>query len=473
MIGEAMFTTIKTLYERGLNKSEIARATTHDWKTVSKAIEDIKRGKEYPEKKAHPKKIDPYKGTVIKLIEDGLTAVRIHEELVKLGCDAKYPTVKRCVANIKKTEDIFIRIHTVAGQEAQVDFGYVGLTTDNDGKRRKTWVFHMMLCHSRYGYYEKVYDQRVETFIQCHINAFEYFGGIPEYVRIDNLKAAVLQASFYEPVYQELYRNFANYYGFQIIPCRIYSPNDKGKVESGIKYVKNNFFAGRKFKDGKDLDRQLENWLNRTCNARIHGTTKKIPSEVFIKEEKQTLNDLPIEPFKMSKVGTRKVYHDCHIYVEHNYYSVPFEYVGQKVEIELTDKILRVSYNHKEIAVHARLQGRGCFATDNSHYPKYKMISETEYQEKYQIKMKDLGEYAQQFFFFVLNKRPGHWMPIIQGVLSLVRTYSPEIVNLSCKRALAYQAWQYNTIKNICKNGAYNLPVEFDQKEVCYEYNKN
>jgi transposase len=473
MIGDAMFTTIKTLYERGLNKSEIARATSHDWKTVSKTIEDIKAGKEYPEKKPHPKKIDPYKEQVIELIEKGLTAIRIHEELVKLGCDAAYPTVKRCVANIKKTEDIFIRIHTEAGKEAQVDFGYVGLTPDNNGKRRKTWVFHMMLCHSRYSYYEKVYDQRVETFIQCHINAFEYFGGIPECVKIDNLKAAVLQASFYEPVYQELYKNFADYYRFQIIPCRIYSPNDKGKVESGIKYVKNNFFAGRSFKDADDLNRRLKNWMNNKCNVRIHGTTKKIPYEVFTSEEKPKLNSLPITPFKMSKVGTRKVYHDCHIYVDHNYYSVPFKYVGLKVEIELNDKVLRISCNHKEIAVHTRLKGKGEFATNDAHYPRYKKISETEYQEKYQIKMKDIGEYAQQFFFFVLEKKPGYWKSTIQGVLSLTKTYSPEIINLSCKRALAFQAWQYNTIKNICKNGAYNLPIEQYEEEVCYEYSKN
>ena len=110
----------------------------------------------------------------------------------------------------------------------------------------------MRLSYSRLDYYEKVYDQKVKTFIQCHINAFESFQRVADSVRIDNLKAAILEANFYEPIYQKVYRDFSNYYGFKSIPCRIYKPNDKGKVESGIKYVKINFFKGRSFTSGND-----------------------------------------------------------------------------------------------------------------------------------------------------------------------------------------------------------------------------
>ena len=145
----------------------------------------------------------------------------MQEEGVKVG----YSTVKDYISQIKKRENIFIRIHTLPGEEAQVDFGYLGYTL-YQGKKRKTWVFNMRLSYSRLDYYEIVYDQRVETFIQCHINAFNYFGGIPQYIKIDNLKAAILQANFYEPIYQELYKNFASCYGFHPLPCRIRRPND-------------------------------------------------------------------------------------------------------------------------------------------------------------------------------------------------------------------------------------------------------
>ena len=122
---------------------------------------------------------------------------------------------------------------------------------------RKTWVFNTRLSYSRLDYYEIVYDQKVETFIQCHINTFYYFQRVYEYVKIDNLKAAILKANFYLPIYQELYKNFAYHYAFRPLPCRVRRPNDKAKVESGIKYIKNNFFLGRKLKYEQDLKRKL------------------------------------------------------------------------------------------------------------------------------------------------------------------------------------------------------------------------
>lgn len=469
-----MVTTIKTLWERYKNKTKIAELTGHDWKTVDKAVKLIEGGKEYPLHKPHPRMLDKQKERIVELIEQGLTCVRIQEKLLETGINAGYSTVKDYVRKIKKREDIFVRIHTSAGEEAQVDFGYVGLTPNNEGKKRKTWVFNMRLSYSRLDYYEKVYDQRVETFIRCHGNAFKYFGGVPKYVKIDNLKAAILEANFYEPVYQALYKTFADYYGFSPMPCRVREPNDKGKVEAGIKYVKGNFFAGRKFKDEDDTNRQLRNWLENKANMRLHGTTRKVPREVFEQEEKCKLKELPVEEFKMSCVGSRKVYHDCHIYVEYSYYSVPFEYVGKDVDIELTDNMLKVYCQGKEIAVHARQAKRGSFCTNESHYPSYKRYSDTEYQERYQAKMAEVGPYAEQMFFKVKEHSPADWSRTVQGILSLVKSYTKEAVELSCKRALAFDVHTYNVIKNMCRNGSYRLPVEFDYaREAAYEHAQN
>ncbi len=463
MLGVEMYTTIKTLWKRHKNKSKIARLTGHDWKTVAKVIDSIEKGEEWPVKKPHPRLLDPYREHIMEWIEEELSAVRMHEKLLQMGVSVGYSTVKDYCANIKSRKNIFVRIHTEPGDEAQVDFGYVGLTQDNNGKRRKTWVFNMRLSHSRYDYYEKVYDQRVETFIRCHMNAFNYFSGVPKYVKIDNLKAAVLEANFYEPVYQRQYKDFADHYGFSPLPCRVRQPNDKGKTESGIKYIKINFYAGRKFKNEDDHDRQLRNWLDNTCNIRVHGTTRKIPREVFEAVEKAALKPLPKEEYSMSQMGKRKVYRDCHIYVEYNYYSVPFKYVGKEVEIEQGKEFLKIYYQGKQIALHSVLKGKGGFSTVDSHYPKYKRHSETEYQEKYQVKMSQIGEYAQQLFFLIVEKKPRDWSRPVQGILALTKTYPKEIVDLACKRALAYEVYQYSTIKNICHNGSYNMPVEFSQ----------
>lgn len=281
----------------------------------------------------------------------------------------------------------------------------------------------------------------------------------PSIIKIDNLKSAILEANFYEPLYQELYRNFADYYGFHPLPCRVKRPNDKGKVESGIKYVKGNFFAGCHFKDEYDLQQRLKKW-NQEINQLIHGTTYKVPQEVFETEEKAQLLPLPQEEFAMTKVGIHKVYHDCHIYADYNYYSFPFYYVGKKVEISLAEKLLKISHKGGGIATHPHLSGRGNFSTCNCHYPAYELYCETEYQEKYQAKMAQIGIYSEQLFFLILKEHPRDWHRPVAGIITLKKHYSPKVIETSCKRGLHYGITQYLVIKNICHNGSYLLSLE-------------
>lgn len=287
---------------------------------------------------------------------------------------------------------------------------------------------------------------------------------------VDNLKAAILEANFYEVAYQELYKKFAEHYSFKILPCRVRQPQEKGKVESGIKYIKRNFFAGRVFANSEDLDRQLKNWLDKTCNARVHGTTRKIPLEVFKEQEADKLLPIPANAFTIPDIGQRKVYHDCHVYFQYNYYSVPFEFVGKNVDIEASENIIRVFSDGRQIAVHARNKGRGEFITDNSHYPPYKCHLSTEYQEHYQLKMREIGANAEQMFFYIVKLHPREWNRTVSGILSLKKDYPPSVIDLSCKRALCYGVNNFSSIRNICKTGAYNQPSEFNA-EVFYAGN--
>src|SRR4030043_592873 len=176
---------------------------------------------------------------------------------------------------------------------------------------------------------------------------------------------------------------------------------------------------------------------------------------------------LPASRYQLATVGTRIVYHDCHIFVDYNYYSVPFEYVGREVEIELGENSLKVYHQGKQIALHPRLSGRGKFSTIQSHYPKDKRYAETEYQEKYQTKMARIGPFAEQLFFLMVAENASYWAKPVKGILSLLKKYSPQVVDLACKRALAYGAYHYQTVKKICEKGTYVLPVEFsaDQEE--------
>lgn len=321
----------------------------------------------------------------------------------------------------------------------------------------------MRLSYSRLDYYEKVYDQKVETFIQCHVNAFKYYGGIPECVRIDNLKAAILKANFYEPVYQNLYKQCADYYGFKIVPCRVRKPQEKGKVESGIKYFKVNFIAGRTFANGEDLNHQLLDWLNNKCNTRIHGTTRIQPFELFNTKEKSVLRSLPETHYTLPIVGERLVYTDCHIYVDYNYYSVPYEYVGKTVNVEIKDSIIKIHYENKQIAIHNLLKSKGEFVTESTHYPVYKNFNSSEYKATYRAKMAAIGEYSEKIYLLLIQEQPHHWHNTVSGILSLKKRFNNQIINLSCARALAYGAIQYKKIKNICESGLYNLPIDIKE----------
>jgi transposase len=461
VIGIAMYTTIITLWKQQKSKSEISRITGHDRKTIRNIINNYMiTDQQLPHKKMAISKLIDFKEDILKLLEKDLSVVRIYEELKKLGVSTSYSTLVRYTRDLRNKTDICIRFKTEAGEEAQVDFGYASLQPTPAGAIKKSWFFNMRLSYSRLDYYEVVFDQKVETFIKCHINAFKYFGGVPKIIKIDNLKAAILDANFYEPVHQKHYKEFADYYGFLASPCRPRRPQEKGKTESAVKYCKGNFFAGRSFYSYDQLLLELSNWLEYKCNARVHGTTKKIPRTLFEQEEKECLIKLPIDDFEISNVGVRKLQRDCHIIVDNNYYSAPYKYVGDTLEIKLDSKLLRIYHSNVLIATHIRPIGKGQFITDRSHFPEYKLCtpSSLEYQKTYRQKMRFIGFAAEDFFGKLLINRPNDWHRIAKGIISLEKIYSKNTINLACARALEFEVFTFSKIKTICSSGAYNLP---------------
>lgn len=435
----------------------------HDRKTVRRIIKRYKEEgvTEYP-KSSKVSTLEGYKDLIIELMEKEISVVRIHEELRKEGVEISYSSVARYVESIKGKNNICVRFHTEAGEEAQVDFGYVGLLAKKDGKKGKAWIFNMRLSYSRLDYYEIVNDQKVETFLMCHINAFRDFEGFTKLVKIDNLKTAILEANFYEPVYQSVYKAMSEHYGYEIITCKVRKPQEKGKVEAGIKYVKSNFFKGRSFNSREDVEKQLRDWVKYKFNSRIHGTTKKIPQEVFANEERGRLKELPIEHYTIGILAKRNVCKDCHITVENSYYSTPYKYVGKLVEVHIKQKLISILYDGKEIEVHIKSREKGAFITNENHYNKYKLFTpeSSEYRSNYQEKMKKIGDNAGELFIVILAKKPNSWYRAKRGILSLKILYDDHVIDLACKSALEFEITEYSTVKNICKTVSYNLPID-------------
>ncbi len=458
-----MHTTIKTLFEKGYNKTQIADILSINRKTVGIVLNKLATDGVVA-RKPQATILDDFKEYINIQAQKGLSATRIYQDMKtpELGYTGGYDTVKRYVAAIRlSAPKAYMVLHSLPGEEAQVDFGYIGTIRMKDGKYKKAWVFVMELSYSRYMYVRIVFDQSVPTFIDCHRKAFRYFGGIPKCVKIDNLKAAILEADFYEPTIQRNYAAFANHYGFMAEPYRVYTPTDKGKVESNVKYVKNNCFKGREFSGIEEAEAFLENWLKTIANVRVHGTTKKVPSQIYTSVEKNQLQALPSNDYVISEITKCTVNTNCHISFKGNYYSVPYIYIGDAVDVLITDNILKAFSKEKEIAVHPlEKTEKGKHITNKNHYPEHKNITSEDIKSIYRKEMKQIGEHAEIFFERFLEDIGNKYnYRTITGILSLRKKYSDHIINNACHRAYTYNALRYKTVKNICDKGMGFLPV--------------
>jgi hypothetical protein len=251
-------------------------------------------------------------------------------------------------------------------------------------------------------------------------------------VKIDNLKAAIVSADFYEPLTQRTYAEFANHYGFLPIPCRVYTPTDKGKVESAVKYVKDNCFKGREFKDANEAAKFLESWVSDVANRRVHGTTKRIPAEECSVIEKPKLIPLPGRRIHILKISR-----------SHRAFRLPRQLWGKlllrsptltsakRLRVIEVNNLLKIYYKDTQVALHAVCRDtKGTHITDKSHYPASKNISSAELLSRYKSDMEEVGPGASEFckrYEEALSDNPGYHR-VLAGILALKKKYAPEVV---------------------------------------------
>jgi hypothetical protein len=252
------------------------------------------------------------------------------------------------------------------GAQAQVDFGK-GAWVVVEGKRKRPHLFRIVLSHSRKGYSEVVWRQTTESFLRCLENAFRHFGGVPVTVVIDNLKAGVLRADWFDPDLNPKLEEFARHYGTVILPTKPVTPRHKGKVEAGVKYAQNNAVKGRTFASLAAQNLFLSAWEKNVADTRLHGTTRQQVGRCFETVERPALRPLPPGLFPVFEEARRTVHRDGHVEFKRAYYSVPPEYVGRTVWVRQEARLLRVHNTRREqIALHA-LAEPGKFATDPAH----------------------------------------------------------------------------------------------------------
>ena len=242
---------------------------------------------------------EPFREEIQKKLELGLHAKRIWQDLVlEHGFDGAYNSVKRFCRKLKaESPRVFARVETPPGRDMQVDFGKAALTQTESGRYRRPHLFKAVLCYSRHSYEEVVWRQDLETFVRCVENAFHWFGGSVDVVRLDNLKAGVTRACFVDPEINAVFSALGRHYSFAIIPIHPGSPNENGKVERTIGYTKSSALKGRRFESLAEQNEHLRNWNERVARQRIHGTTKQQVWPRFLEEQKG-LRPLPDSPLQ-------------------------------------------------------------------------------------------------------------------------------------------------------------------------------
>jgi transposase len=412
------------------------------------------------EDKSHP--LDNYHDEIRRWVKDSYSYVVMHQLLhERFSCSES--TIRRYVQkHFKKPKPVIRRI-TEPGVVMEVDFGSLGLFFDPwENRRRRAWLFSARLRHSRHAYREIVYSQKQETFFLCHVHAFEHFGGVPEKVVCDNLKAAVIQASLESPLVNRAYRMLAEHYNFLISPCLPYHPEHKGGVESDIKYVKKNFLPlykerqrqkGRETPYCDELTDALSRWEKETAEVRIVRGVGRSPIAMFEEEERVALKTLPKTRWDMVQWKECTVGPDWRIQCFKAYYTVPYRYIGKKVYACVSSQNVHIFHEFDHITTHRRAIRDWETVRKDEHAPPNQEEYLRTTSQGVLLHASKIGPYTKKAAEAIFSVRGVDGLRSARGLLRLGKKFSPARLEAACKRAVEYETATYQSVKDILKKG--------------------
>jgi transposase len=288
---------------------------------------------------------EPFREVIAEALGRGRNAMAIWQDLVDdHGFQAGYASVRRFVGKLRgaTSPEARVVITTAPGEEAQVDYGNGPMVRHpSTGKYRRTRLFCLTLGYSRKSVRLLTWKSSTQTWAELHEQAFRRLGGATRVVVLDNLLEGVLTPDIYDPTLNPLYRDMLAHYGVVALPCRVRDPDRKGKVEAGVGHAKKTPLRGLRFESLEQAQAYLDRWEEHWADTRIHGTTKRQVAAMFA-EEKPSLRELPLEPFRYYRYGSRTVNLDGCIEVEAAYYSAPPGWIGRQVQAQWDGLHVRV-----------------------------------------------------------------------------------------------------------------------------------
>jgi transposase len=404
---------------------------------------------------------------------NGPTAIHDHLSVNQAGYSGSLSAIKRLCLRLDrddgpKATDVAIPVETAPGEVAQVDFGYAGKRYDPDrGVLRKSWIFVMTLSFSRRMYCQLVFDQRVETWIRLHVEAFEYLGGVPKVIVPDNLKAAVVRAAFAiddDPVIHRSYRELARHYGFQIDPTPPRSPEKKGKVEASVRYVKRNFLATWESIDILEDRKALRRWQEQIADRRRHGTTGRAPIELFEEAERAALLPLSKSRWELVVWKQARVHTDSHVQIDGAFYSAPWPLLHQVLWVRCTAHSVAIHHEDAHVWTHARVP-RGQRSTLEEHLPEYRRDLRHRSREHWVERARKLGAEVERLVEKIFGADDVLLtLRRVQAVVTHLEGFPPTRANAAAKRALFFECTDYRGLKNILRQGLDLLPLPDERR---------
>ena len=375
---------------------------------------------------------EPFREFIDGELKKGRNAKAIFQDLVlHRGYSGSYDAVKRLARKLRKREPkISCRFETEPGQEAQVDYGEGALVRDpRTGKYRKPRLFVMTLGNSRHAFRKVVWKSSTEIWCRLHEEAFAYFGGATQTIRLDNLKEGVLKPDIWDPQLNPLYAKMLEHYGVVPLPCRPYAPDLKGKVEAAVGYTQKTALRGKRFESIEEQNAHLARWNEHCAATRIHGTTKR-QVRVMFEEERPHLLPLPMTRFEYYRICERTVHFDGYIEVDSAYYSAPPRYVGSRVVVHVGRLWLRILDRtmHQCLREHPIALRKGQRRTHDADRPQQTPIK----VEKLAERIGGAGPGCKAFAQKLIDIRGAIALRALYGMLDLLRRYEADAVDRAC-----------------------------------------
>lgn len=467
-----------TLLQNGVSQHEIARKTRVDRKTIRKYQAEfesadggisnspmatgfsgsVERGP--PVETSPPAVILPkghsacfvHHDFIVAEVLKGRNAMSIYQDLVETFAFAnRYNSVKRYVNRLRlKAPEQYDRLEFLPGEEAQVDYGEGAFTKyPKNGKRRRPRLFVMTLRYSRRSFRKVVWNSSQETWAKLHEEAFRYFGGVPQYIVLDNLKEGVLKPDIYDPELNPVFAAMLSHYGAVADPCRVADPDRKGTVENAIKHTQDTALKGREYDTIEAQNEWLMRWEECWAAPRIHGRTKRQVQEMFL-EEKPFLKALPLRGFRYFTEGTRSVQDDGLIEVHRAYYAAAPAPIYSRVLVRIYETEIEI-YNRETLELYRRhfINAR----KGSVNWEESDRIFNPSRETQYFLKQAErIGPKTKELCEILFNELGRVGQRVMRGIVGLTKKHSAALIEEAARQGIERRIRKSSTLRHIVEN---------------------